>query len=747
MNFSALYRASFYLMLTLATLVLSVEATNDNRFAMVYPPAVALASVVAFLTVDRNPKLGMSRRTFYAFWGISTALIFIEYRMTEHLLLSLAHWLVYHQLMLMFLQKNVENDWLMFALGLMQVLVGTVISQSDLVGAALMAWAMSALWVLGLFYLHREALRHRQEPGTPATPEPVRGTDYPGLFDLPFVFSSLRVVAITLALGGIIFLGIPRSRAAGTNTRSGQMARYLTGFGDEVQLGQLGEILENDSVVMSIELTDSDRNVVTPSTELLWRGISMGEYEAGRWRRIRVNSRSFSSNPRQRVAPSNLLVQHVKLEPTNTTVLFGLRPVLDVETSHSLPPELSMVDGSIHRVELRTGTYDYVVWSQKDPMALQPFEEYPSTQRMELMLQVPEPLKTHLKAIAEPLVAKIPASNLADRARALESYLRDGSRFGYTLQMDVTDASIDPVEDFLVNRKEGHCAYFASALTLLLRSIDIPARMVNGFKGGDWNDLARVLTVRQKHAHSWVEALMGAVPSEERPRRAPVWLTLDPTPAFEREQLIERVGGISYNIRLFSDFFRYVWVFYIAGYDAERQNRLIYDPVKQLITHARGGYLILIRSIREAIGALLHFPNLASFFSMRGFFVSFFALLMLALMYRILRWVFRRLVRWWHGDESDSSPLSAGGAFYRRLAHLLAEYGLQRPPAETPLEFARRASGFLSSRGPESEPVADVPPQVVDAFYRIRFGQLELDGDAFRRIEARLDALEALLRT
>ena len=95
--------------------------------------------------------------------------------------------------------------------------------------------------------------------------------------------------------------------------------------------------------------------------------------------------------------------------------------------------------------------------------------------------------------------------------------------------MDVVDPKLDPVEDFLVNRKEGHCEYFASALALLLRSIDIPARMVNGFKGGDWNELAQVMNVRQKHAHSWVEAYIGAgsgratrsgSPSTRRPARS-----------------------------------------------------------------------------------------------------------------------------------------------------------------------------------------------------------------------------------
>src|SRR5206468_3106660 len=144
-------------------------------------------------------------------------------------------------------------------------------------------------------------------------------------------------------------------------------------------------------------------------------------------------------------------------------------------------------------------------------------------------------------AIAGPIVADIPADRIADRARALEAHFRDSGRYGYTLRMSVIDPGLDPVVDFVVNRKEGHCEYFGSALTLMLRSVGIHARMVNGFKGGDWNDLTRVMNVRQKHAHSWVEVYVGSL--GKGPDRSPLWITLDPTPAIERRQSVESVGG------------------------------------------------------------------------------------------------------------------------------------------------------------------------------------------------------------
>ena len=65
------------------------------------------------------------------------------------------------------------------------------------------------------------------------------------------------------------------------------MGKHLTGFDDEVQLGQLGEILENDSAVMSVELFDREwkRLAPDPEADSLWRGVSMERYEKGRWRR------------------------------------------------------------------------------------------------------------------------------------------------------------------------------------------------------------------------------------------------------------------------------------------------------------------------------------------------------------------------------------------------------------------------------------------------------------------------------
>ena len=745
MSFPILYRMSFYTMLFLATLTLSVDLT-DSPIAMLYPLAVAITGIAALLTVDRGPRRGLPRGAANALAVLACLITLVEWFLKPDALIpALGHWLVYLQLVKMLLPKTSEDDWFLFLLGLGQVLVGAVISQSDHVGSALFTWAVLTLWVLALFSLHRDALRCATWPGSgsPAKAEEPDRDVYPGLLNLPFVLSAFRVTLTTLALGGVIFLAMPRRAGmAARNQGNEGMARHLTGFDDEVQLGQMGEILENDSVVMSVMLYDENERRVSPPPETLWRGVTMTDYERGRWHRQR---RAQTTLPFTALTGRKMIRQEIKLEASDSPVLFAMRPVLIAEGPVRNPVMENRIDGTIFRIDSRSSTYDYRVLSDRDQTLPQPGERAPDAARRESLLRVPETLRPRLESIAGPVVAAISPENVVERARALENHLREGA-FTYTLRMNVVDPNLDPVEDFLVNRKEGHCEFFASALTLLLRSVGIPARMVNGFKGGDWNELAEIVSVRQKHAHSWVEAYVGDqnVPGPESERH-PNWLVLDPTPGIERERLVASVGGFSTNFRQATDLVRYIWVFYVVGYNPERQRRILYDPIIKLAGVASRGFRMMGQALRDAASDLLYFQNVEQFISLRGLVVSFGAMLILVGLFFALRWGWRRCRRWYRGSGDDPAALAAGVVFYRRLVQMLAAFGLERPSAETQQEFARRAGVFLTGHGASTEAVADVPRLVVEAFYQVRFGQSELEPGTLSQLEARLDALESSL--
>jgi hypothetical protein len=772
------YRAIFYIMLAVASMVSSGD-TSGPRLARFLPLAVAAAGIVALVTVDRRQDWAPPRTLVNLLAVASLGALYYESHVDgsadpTQMIIALGHWLIYLQLIKYFMPKRVRDDWFLFLLGLMQVLIGSVINPGDDVGVWLFAWAVLAVCVLAQFFLQREPMRFALAERTSAASPLLGGLvdPYRGLFDVPFAVETLRVLTTTLALGGLIFLVLPRRAEVNRSRAITPLPKHLTGFDDEVQLGQLGEILENDTVVMTVSFTDEREKPIEPPVEPLWRGVTMVHYDRGHWRRQTHRPQqtivSLSLRDRRNIHRRELR-QKIKLEPTDSTSLFAIRPVRSMDARLRLPPYMNPVDGTLFRPERSSASYDYEIHSDPDPTSPQTGENAPTQSSLDTLLAVPDDLKARLKKIAAPIVAHIKEHGrigTAARARALESFLRDSGRFSYSLRMDVVDANLDPVEDFLVNRKQGHCEYFASALALLLRSIDIPSRIVNGFKGGDWSELTQTMNVRQKHAHSWVESYAGlgrneqmipivitiadspvfvSVPKEPFNEKIPIWITLDPTPGFQRQESIAHVGGIAGNFRPLTDVLRHFWVFYVVGYDGERQDRVLYSPMRQLVREIVNQYARLGRWLRRAINFLFHYRDIGAFISIRGFIVTFLGGSLFAFLAYVVLKAAQRLRRWLRGPEVDAASLPAGVLFYRRLTQLLARCDLERTPAETQHEFAARARRFLAQQGQSVGPCSDVPLQVVDAFYRVRFGHLELEPASLQQLDDRLDQLDACL--
>ncbi|MEO8505173.1 MAG: DUF3488 and transglutaminase-like domain-containing protein [Acidobacteriota bacterium] len=137
-------------------------------------------------------------------------------------------------------------------------------------------------------------------------------------------------------------------------------------------------------------------------------------------------------------------------------------------------------------------------------------------------------------------------------AASVESYLT--SNYGYTL--DLTAPRTDnPIDDFLFNSKQGHCEYFASAMVLLLRSQGIPARLVTGFLGAEYNPIEGYFIVRQNNAHAWVEAWMGASVG---------WRQFDPTPVVGRPA--SEPMSVALVLQQAWDFVQFRWDRYVLTY-------------------------------------------------------------------------------------------------------------------------------------------------------------------------------------
>src|SRR5438270_3435868 len=142
--------------------------------------------------------------------------------------------------------------------------------------------------------------------------------------------------------------------------------------------------------------------------------------------------------------------------------------------------------------------------------------EYPEDIRA-TYLQLPALLDPRIPQLAKQIGAR--ARNPYDKSLAIEGFL-SGSRFTYTLNLTGKPGG-DPLAHFLFESRAGHCEYFASAMAVMLRTVRIPTREVNGFLPGEFNDLAGDYIVRASDAHSWVEVYFPGTG----------WVTFDPTPA------------------------------------------------------------------------------------------------------------------------------------------------------------------------------------------------------------------------
>jgi transglutaminase-like putative cysteine protease len=143
------------------------------------------------------------------------------------------------------------------------------------------------------------------------------------------------------------------------------------------------------------------------------------------------------------------------------------------------------------------------------------------------------------------------------KVRVLESHFLQSNRYRYSLDLRFRRSpNQDPIEAFIAEHRTGHCQYFATALTLMLRSQRIPARIVNGYKGGEYNSVGNYWQFRQRDAHAWVEvhltpdevAELNLARGQGDARGG--WWRLDPTPnassvAFQRQSLCGSHPGMA----------------------------------------------------------------------------------------------------------------------------------------------------------------------------------------------------------
>ena len=410
-----------------------------------------------------------------------------------------------------------------------------------------------------------------------------------------------RMIAVTALATVVIFFAIPRySNTVWQGTKQEQIA--TVGFTEEVRLDDIGRILESPEQVMRVEFTDLQGRPYKVDGEPYFRGTVLCRITEAR---ACGSSRRFGPrDPPVEYAEVVRSGQHrLAADHTAAGVAFGAvqrRPVLLRRRS---PGNLDL---NLYTRQLmlsdedseRRGSFRYTLGTtafrngwQRDliPAAIahgarsrcwrRPTKGF----RTISVATIRRWCKSPNSAIAQ---LSLEQASAFERSKALENHFRRSGIYTYSLDVNQNrNRRLDPIEDFVSNHHTGHCEYFAGALTLMLRSQGIPARMVVGYKGGEFNTVGNYYIVRQLHAHAWVEAFLtnDEVPEDERDMPEPLvhgcWLRLDPTPdVIEGTADGERFAVIT-TVREFIDYCQVLWDDYVLGLNSTRQQQAIYQPI------------------------------------------------------------------------------------------------------------------------------------------------------------------------
>ena len=324
-----------------------------------------------------------------------------------------------------------------------------------------------------------------------------------------------------LALAALLFFALPRIDASGLGASAADGS--VAGFGDDVRLGDLGAIKDNPEVVLRVRAIRADGQL--DRGPLYLRGRGLDHFDGDRWSSTLTGQVDAGWWPVQPGEGLEVLVQEIVQMPLEDRVLFGV-PELHSLRGLELRPTLDLNGTWRHRGPPRRLEYTAhsVLRPRRSPRPQAEALKVRAAGERAVAALVRSGALTDLPVGLDPRVSALAAEwaggdeDPLDVAEAIEARLR--SEYAYSLLPDPADQG-QSLSGFLFGSRRGHCEYFATALAVMLRSRGIPARVVNGFYGGEFNVFGEYLIIRQSDAHAWVEIWT----------EAEGWVQLDATPA------------------------------------------------------------------------------------------------------------------------------------------------------------------------------------------------------------------------
>ena len=227
------------------------------------------------------------------------------------------------------------------------------------------------------------------------------------------------------------------------------------------------------------------------------------------------------------------------------------------------------------------------------------------------------------------------------------------------------------------------------------------------------------------------------------------WLRVDPTPGSDIDRARQLQQGWLDVVDDVLDYARTMWTDYILGLTAKRQQESIYEPVANQASPET--WASVLQQLNELRRHAQRWARIITPFLGAALFSAL--VVGLAVYWRrgrtsggkspgtsLWQW------RWSHGESArGQSTTTLTVEFYRRLEAALNQLGLSRGVGQTPRELASQAGERLAALSPQAA-VAQLPPRIVETFYRVRFGKTDLPEDDRREIDGLLARLEEAVK-
>lgn len=367
-----------------------------------------------------------------------------------------------------------------------------------------------------------------------------------------------QALMLTLPLMAVLFIAVPRKNEPFWRIPQQDKGKAQTGLSETMQPGSISDLVQSNELVANVTFNGRQPQ----QQELYWRAIIMADFNGISWRAV-ANDYIDNAQPQARSAAQMLDYQMI-LRDQN-----GIIPALD----YPLPP-----NPNISSMQVRLG--DVLRVRSRDGLRRVSLTATASDTLPHVLKEGEQALYLHLPASGNFRTRQL-AQQLAAQSNSVRSFVDNTlnyyrrQQFSYTLQPPKAEG-MDSIDTFMFTHKRGFCEHYAQSFVVMMRAAGVPARVVTGYLGGEYQSNGNFWQIRSKNAHAWAEVWL---PNEQ------AWLRVDPTgavsgriqggldaalPENERELLPSQNS----TWQTWAETGQFYWQQWVVNYDQSRQNSL-----------------------------------------------------------------------------------------------------------------------------------------------------------------------------